>query len=460
MGSSRNSNSSEGLPGRVAAGLVPEVFPGAHLAVGLSGGIDSVSLLFALIEIAPALRFSLRAVHVNHGISPDAARWAEFCAAMCRSVHVPIQLETVDVTAHRSLGLEGAARRARHEAFARVDADFVVLAQHRDDQAETLLLRLLRGAGLRGLSAMSRVKKFPGVRPRLLRPLLEMSRAEIDSYARTRGLSWVEDESNTDVGRRRNFLRHEVFPLVERHFPAARAAVARAAAHLGEARGLLDEMARSDFERCGDGGGAIEIPSLLRLGTARAKNLLHFWCEVRGAPPPASAHIEELLRQLRESGVNSRGGLEISRWRFLRHRARLYLQPIQVSTTSNFRENWNGENALPLFALGGVLKFKPEEGRGLSLEKLRQAPVSVRLRQGGERLRPDPRRPRRTLKNLFQERRVLPWLRDRWPLVFCGEELASVPGIGDACEFRATSGERGLMVSWEPFEQDPARAPY
>src|SRR6266853_6449091 len=144
MGSSGNSSSSE-LPGRAAAVLAPAIFPGAHLALGLSGGVDSVALLSILLELAPALKFSLRAVHVNHGISPNAGRWAEFCARLCAGFGIPLQLETVDIGPYRSLGPEGAARQARFEAFARVERDFIVLAQHRDDQAETLLLRLLRG---------------------------------------------------------------------------------------------------------------------------------------------------------------------------------------------------------------------------------------------------------------------------------------------------------------------------
>src|SRR5882672_10714894 len=229
MGSSRNSSSSE-LPERVAAALARAISPGAHLALGLSGGVDSVALLSALTELAPAMRFSLRAVHVNHGISPNAARWAEFCAQLCARFRIPFQLETVDIGPYRNLGLEGAARQARYEAFARVDADFIVLAQHRDDRAETLLLRLLRGAGVRGLAAMSPLRALPGTHARLLRPLLTVSRAEIETYARLRGLEWVEDESNADTIRRRNFLRHHVFPLLERQFPAVRATVARTAA--------------------------------------------------------------------------------------------------------------------------------------------------------------------------------------------------------------------------------------
>jgi len=435
----------------VAAELAPRIFPGAHLALGLSGGLDSVTLLSILLELAPALKFSLRAVHVNHGISPNAARWAEFCGGLCTRLGVPLQLESVDISPHRHLGLEGAARRSRHEAFARVDADFVVLAQHSDDQAETLLLRLLRGAGLRGLAAMSALCSIPGMRARLLRPLLAVSRAEIETHARLRGLEWVEDESNADTIRRRNFLRRDVFPLLERQFPGARATVARAAAHLAEARELLDEMARADFERCA-GAEGVNVADLRGLGEARAKNLLRYWCETKNIEPLSAARTGELLRQLSESRPDARIGLAVPGWTFLRYRERLYLRHASETIARNLCEVWDGANVLPMLSLGGVLKFKPEEGRGLSLAKLRAGRVTVRLRQGGERLRLDARRPRRTLKNLFQERGVPPWRRDRLPLVYCGDELVSVPGIGDACEFRAAPGEAGLIVTFEPFE--------
>src|SRR6266849_1529169 len=450
MGSSRNSSSSE-LPERAAAVLAPKIFPGAHLALGLSGGLDSVALLSILLELAPALKFSLRTVHVNHGISPNAARWAEFCTGLCARLRIQLQLETVDIGPHRDLGLEGAARRSRHEAFARVDADFVVLAQHCDDQAETLLLRLLRGAGLRGLAAMSPLRSIPGTRARLLRPLLAVSRAEIETFARLRGLEWVEDESNADTIRRRNFLRHDVFPLLERQFPGARATIARAAAHLAEARELLDEMARNDFERCA-GTDGVDVANLRGLGEARAKNLLRHWCETKNIEPLSAARTGEWLRQLKESRADARIGFAVLGWKFLRYREKLYLRRASETVRRNLCEVWDGGNALPMLSLGGVLKFKPEEGRGLSVAKLRAGRVTVRLRQGGERLRLDSRRPRRTLKNLFQERGIPPWRRDCLPLIFCGDELVSVPGIGDACQFRAAPGEAGLIVAWEPFE--------
>ncbi len=412
--------------------LAPEIFPGAHLALGLSGGLDSVALLSILLELAPSLKFSLRAVHVDHGISPNAARWAEFCTGLCARLRIPLQLETVDIVPYRHLGLEGAARRSRYEAFARVDADFVVLAQHCDDQAETLLLRLLRGAGLRGLAAMSPLRSISGTRARLLRPLLAV-------------------ESNADTIRRRNFLRHDVFPLLERQFPGARTTIARAAAHLAEARELLDEMARTDFER-GAGAEGVDVADLQGLGEARAKNLLRYWCETENIPPLSAARTGELLRQLKESRADARIGVAVPGWTFLRYRGKLYLRRASETVGRNLCEVWDGGNALPMLSLGGVLKFKPEEGRGLSLARLRAGHVTVRLRQGGERLRLDTNRPRRTLKNLFQERGIPPWRRDCLPLVFCGDELVSVPGIGDACEFRAAPGEAGLIVAWEPFE--------
>jgi len=426
------------------------MFPGAHLVLGLSGGLDSAALLVLLQRLAPTLGFSLRAVHVNHGISPNAARWADFCAGLCDRSRVPLQLETVSIAPYRGLGLEGAARRARYEAFARVDADFVVLAQHRDDQAETLLLRLLRGSGLRGLAAIPTTRFLAGSRARLLRPLLAVSRSEIETYARSQGIEWVEDESNADTLRRRNFLRHEALPVLERQFPAARATIARAAGHLAEARDLLDEMARADLERCG--GSTLDAKLLLGLGVARAKNLFRYWCESNGIQALAATRINELMRQLRVSRSDARVAMTVPGWNFLLYRGTLHLEPAGGAVGRDFSETWDGANAVPLIDLGGTLKFKPEEGRGLSVAKLRATPVTIRVRRGGERLRLDPRRPRRALKNLFQERGVPPWRRDRLPLVYCGGDLVAVPGIGEACEFRAAPGEAGLIVTWEPLE--------
>jgi tRNA(Ile)-lysidine synthase len=361
-----------------------------------------------------------------------------------------LQAETVDVTRYRESGLEGAARRARYEVFSRLDADVLALAQHRDDQAETLLLQLLRGSGVRGLAAMPRARLLEGTRIRLVRPFLDVSRGEIESCARLRGLEWIEDESNLDTARKRNFLRHEALPLLERQFPAARETIARAAGHLAEACELVDELARSDQERAG--GAQIDLFRLLELGNARAKNVLRYACEQRGIPAPGAAQLGELLRQLSGARQDAAISVSMSGWSFRRYRGGVYIERLRDAPELTMCEPWSGENTLALLRLGGVLRFKPEEGRGLSVEKLRRAPVTVRCRRGGERLRPDRRRPRRTLKNLLQERSVPPWRRERLALLYCGEELVCVPGIGDDCDYQAEPGEPGLIVTWEPFE--------
>ncbi len=421
--------------------------------VGLSGGLDSVTLLAVLAGLAGPLGFSLRALHVDHGISPNAPQWARFCEELCAGLGVPVQVERARIGDTRALGLEGAARRARYAILAREDADFVVLAHHRDDQAETLLLQLLRGAGPLGMAGMPALRALPGSRARVLRPLLGVARSEIEAWAREHGLAWIEDESNDDLELQRNFIRHRVLPLLEQRFPAARVTAARAAAHLAETESLLLALAQIDLEALGR-EREIELTGLRRLGPARAKNALRYLCQSRAIPLPSAAQADELHRQLIEAQDDRTVLVEIGGWQFRRFRGRLYIERARADVAAGFREEWTGENALPLLALGGVLRFKPEEGRGVSVRKLHRAGVTVRLRRGGERFQPDARRPHRTLKNLLQENGIPWWRRGRWPLVYCGEELVSVPGIGDDCAWQADRSEPGVIISWETLEGD------
>jgi tRNA(Ile)-lysidine synthase len=194
------------------------------------------------------------------------------------------------------------------------------------------------------------------------------------------------------------------------------------------------------------------LRALLDLGSARARNVLRWCCDIRGVAVPGAARMHELLRQIGGARPDAAVAVPVAGHAFRVYRGRVHLEPARGAPDAALREPWNGEGALPLVELGGILKFKPEEGRGLSVAKLRGSPVTVRVRHGGERLRPDCRRPRRTLKNLLQERGVPPWRREHLPLVYCGEELVSVPGIGDDCAYQADLGEPGLIVSWEPFD--------
>jgi tRNA(Ile)-lysidine synthase len=389
-------------------------------------------------------------------LSPNADGWSAFCESLCRRLGLRLAVERVDISAYRSLGVEGAARAARYEAFARHESDFLVLGQHRDDQAETLLLQLLRGAGPAGLAGMPSIQtvaRAPAAFPRhgVLRPLLGSSRAEIESFARKRGLEWVVDESNADTALERNFLRHRVLPLIEEHHPHARYAIARSAAYLQEAADVLQSVGRQDVASISSGEG-LDLSGLRALGHARAKNALRALCRDAGCPVPGGARLEELWIQATTARVDARPRVDLDGWSFRRYRGRLYLDRLPAGSAGGdaLPVRWDGENTVPLPGLGGILRFRPGEGKGLSVDKLRSASVTVRVRRGGERLRLHPRRPQRTLKNLFQEKAVPPWRRDAIPLIYCGDALVAVPGIGEACEWRAQPGERGLVVSWEP----------
>lgn len=423
------------------------------MAVGLSGGVDSVVLFDALAGLAPAAGVRLDAIHVHHGLSPDADRWAAFCAELAARYAVPARIERVRVDRASGLGIEGAARRARYEAFARCDADVVALAHHRDDQAETLLLQLVRGAGVAGLAGMPPWQ--PGA-PALLRPLLRLGRADIEAEARARGLSWVEDASNDDTRHARNALRHRVLPLLRELNPAAAANLARSAAHLAEAHEVLCDLGRADLAACA-AGGRLRVAALLALGPARARNAMRVRLQQEGVAPPATRRLDALLAQLAAARRDRAVCVALDGVEARQYRGELWFVPVRAGTPpAAFRAVWDGAREWDVPALGGTLVFDAVEGEGLAVAFAAAGGLEVRGREGGERLRVAVGRPRRSLKNLFQESAVPPWERSRTPLVYCNGRLALVPGVGMDPAFAPQPGACGLRVRWEPWA--PARA--
>jgi tRNA(Ile)-lysidine synthase len=441
--SSRSRAAYPDLAAHVAAQLKSIVSPADRLVVGLSGGVDSVVLLDCLRRARRKLAVRLAALHVNHGLSRNAGRWEAFCRRCCRERGVPFR--SVKVRVARGDSVEAAARAARYGAFAREAADYVVLAQHQDDQAETVLLALLRGAGVKGLAAMPLVRTDP----RILRPLLDVTRREILEYAKKRKLTWVEDESNQDITFHRNFIRHEVLPVIARRFPGYRGTLARSARHLAEAARVLDEVAAADAAGQLD-GETLAVEALRRLPAARARNLLRFFLASRGAGMPGAERLEEALRQALTAKQDARVLVEIGSFELRRHEGRLHVVPKLPPPRPGYVRRWRGERRLQLPELGGLLAMERSRGAGLSAARLRGRPVTVRLRRGGERLQPDERRPRRSLKNLLQEARVPPWERGRLPLVFSGRDLVWAPGIGVDCAFQAARGEAAVQPTWLP----------
>jgi tRNA(Ile)-lysidine synthase len=467
------------LPEEVAARLAPLISPHSSILIGLSGGVDSVVLLHVLQQFAPRFFWRLRALHVHHSISPNADAWADFCAGLCAQYAVPLHIEQVNIAPLRKHGIEAAARKLRQAAFARQACDFVALAHHADDQAETLLLQLLRGSGVRGASAMpvlSLMESLPSHREtpaesllaskptplaenvgslRVLRPLLHCSRQEILDYAAAHDLRWIEDESNADDSYPRNFLRHRVLPLLEQKFPACRTTLARSAQHFAEASELLDDLARLDAqsprplplrEMARDGDANLEVSRLQSLSWPRAKNLLRYALHGSGAPMPQAVQLDDMLRQLCDARQGASVCVKYGGWEVHRYRGRIYVLRVPSEFDRSLVLPWRGEAELGWPALNTHLVFAKTSGQGIGLEKLQRAPVSLRLRQGGETLRPHPNAATRTLKNLLQEHRIPPCQRDRLPLLYCGDELVCAVGVAVAAEYRADNGEAAILV--------------
>jgi tRNA(Ile)-lysidine synthase len=474
------------LADRIAARLEPLIPARSSIQVGLSGGMDSVVLLHLLHRLAPRFSWRLSALHVHHGISPNADAWADFCAGLCAELDVPLNIEHVDIAPLREHGIEAAARKLRHAAFARRACDFIALAHHADDQAETLLLQLLRGSGVKGAASMpvlssaegpvlskvegpvlitsdlpacglsrmasSSISKVEGllssgVQPATVRPLLDLPRAMLFDYAQGQGLRWVEDESNADEAYPRNFLRHRALPLLEERFPACRDTLARSARHFAEASELLDDLARIDAAEA-IRADALEVAALRALTPSRAKNLLRYFLHTRGAAMPQAAQLDDMLRQLSEARQDAALCVHFGSWELHRYRDLAYVSPVLGEFDRELVLPWNGEPGLDWPALAVRLNFVETQGAGIGAEKLRRAPVTLRLRSGGEALRPHPNAAKRSLKNLLQERGVPPWRRERLPLFYCGEELVCVVGVAVAAEYQAVEGEAAIAVEF------------
>lgn len=439
---------------RVSSILSQHLQRESRIVVALSGGVDSVVLLDVLRRWSARKKIELRAVHINHQISPNAGIWAHFCRALCREWEIPLQV--VKVTVEHGNSTEAAAREERYKVFLRQRADYIALAHHLDDQGETLLLQLLRGAGIAGLSAMPVVRntsaKMPASRDErhestLLRPLLDISRAEIAAYARRRKLRWVEDESNADIGYDRNFLRHEVLPLIAQRYPGYRATLARASRHFAEATQLLDVLAAQDLPEDARNNG-IPLETLQALGAVRAKNALRFYFRNAGIDAPSAAQLEECMRQALTAHADSEMLMVFGDYELRCFARRLYLVTKMPVLPMNYVQAWRGEDPWNLPELGGQFVFSRSKGFGISLAKLRNESVTVRLRVGGERFQPDSKRPRRSLKHWLQEARIPPWQRARLPLLYCKEHLIYVPGIGIDSLFQAQAHEESIAPQW------------
>ncbi len=448
MAVSRKPLRNKPLSERVADVLDRHLKPGARLALGLSGGVDSVVLFHFLVQLKSCAGFDLFCVHVHHGLSDQADTWAHFCEHLCQTRGIACEVHRVQIDRADPAGIEAAARRERQRIFSRLDVDCVLTAHHQDDQAETLLLQLLRGAGPKGLAAMAESTRPPGWKATLLRPLLEVSRADILHHAETRRIEWVEDESNLDPAYNRNFLRHRILPLLIGRFPAAIATLGRAASLQAEAACLLDDLAGIDAAMAVI-GERLDCAALAHLSPPRARNLLRGFIGRAGLSMPSERRLAEALHQLLDAGSDARVRVRIDDAIDLRrYRGGAYLVPIRhCASQPDIR--WLGEAAVCLCEADVRVRFDPRHGQGLSRARIETGRVELGVRRGGERIRLARGGPHRSLKNLLQESSIPPWRRACLPILRLDGTVVWVGGIGMDADFLAGPDESGIVLNWD-----------
>lgn len=413
-----------------------------RLWIAYSGGCDSSVLLHAAV----ALGLPVHALHVDHGLHPDSHHWAMHCRAQCLTLGVPLRIERVTVRP-RGEGLEAAARKARYRAYAAVLApqECLATAHHADDQAETVLLRILRGTGIDGLAGIP-VERALGA-GRLIRPLLGFCRADLVAYADRYALSWIDDPANRCDQYDRSFLRQRVVPLLETHWPGLERRLARLARHAGAASVLTECWAQRYLASLGD-THSLAVAAVTELEETTRLQLLRTWIRGRGRRPPPERRLRQGLADLLCAARDRQPSFAWADGCIRRYRGRLYLLPPHLPQAPAGSLPWDMAQPLSVPALGR-LEAQPTIGRGLRVQhRLQQAPIEVRFRQGGERLRVRGHARPRALKRLLQERGVPPWVRERLPLVFIGHDLAAVADLLVAEPFVAGPAEPGLELRW------------
>jgi tRNA(Ile)-lysidine synthase len=391
--------------------------------------------------------FDVRAVHVDHGMQAAAPAFREACAALCENFGIPLSVLSLVVHTPQGASIEAAARDARYAALAAElkPGECLLTAHHNKDQAETLLLQALRGAGLKGMSAM------PICRPLgqgwHLRPVLETPQHELLALGAHLSVASASDPMNDDVRFDRSYLRRQVWPLLELRWPAAGATLARAARHAGEAQELSEVWAAADVSKLRD-GDALSVPGLRTLAPQARVNALRFWLAQSGVDAPPAARLTEALRQMFEAQTDHLPVVVWGNYAMRRYRQRIFLTPKHPPRLEG-RQPWSWGAAAPL-DLGadlGILRWVAQAG-GLDPARVGEG-LSVRRRAGGETLKPAAGARTQSVQHLYQSQGVLPWMRDALPLVFAADALIAIGDLWLDARFRAAAGAPGVAIRWE-----------
>jgi tRNA(Ile)-lysidine synthase len=445
------------IAAEVSARVSRAIPRGSTLCVGFSGGLDSTVLLEILAEHVAPQGYPVTAMHVNHGLSPNADEWVRFCERFCANHGVALTVQEVHVNTASPGGLEAAARGARYAAFAARPEPYLALAHHLDDQAETVLMQLLRGTGLKGIAAMPELRLLRGTGVHIFRPLLEYSRVELAEYAKEKGLRWIEDESNASMRFDRNFLRLEVGPRLDERYPGWRESLTRFARHAGAANELLDDLASLDGVPTSPGE---PLPLYPDLGAERRANALRTFLARNAVMMPSETRLAEMARQLFEARDDARVRIDHAGVAIVRHKDAVRIErelgpAMDGARNEPWRVDWHRERDVDLGGDRGAIHFDSVRGEGIAADPARAGRWYFAPRGGGETIRLGTDRPTRTLKNLLQEREIPVWQREKLPLLFHEERLVWVPGVGIAAEYACPPGEEGFSPSWRVAGKAP-----
>jgi tRNA(Ile)-lysidine synthase len=419
----------------------------AGLVVALSGGGDSAALLAGLAGLGGGFRgLPLRAVHIDHGLQAAASEFRDACKNLCERLGVPLGLIRVEVQSEAGLSIEAAARDARYAALAAQLQPLEVLltAHHRQDQAETLLLQALRGAGVKGLSAMPVCRVFGAGWH--VRPVLDMPRGELLKWGRSLEKFNAIDPMNADLRFDRAYLRKAIWPLIETRWPGAEIALSRSARHMAEAQELLHRAAATDVARLRD-GDALSVPGLRALPQPQRMNAIRAWLGEAGVEAPSTARLREALRQVFDADADHQPAIVWGNKALRRYRQRLFLTDADCPRLEGARPWATGlGSSIALGANLGALTWSAQMG-GVAADALPTA-VIVRRREGGEMLKPARSAKTQSVQHLCQSQGVLPWMRDALPLVFAGNELIAVADLWLEARWCAAPDAPGLKVAW------------
>lgn len=404
-----------------------------RFCIAYSGGLDSQVLLHALQSACHPLSVDCFAIHIHHGLSPNANAWQQHCAEQCKALSLPMQAVSITLKPSSEESLEAAARDARYAAIAGYidDVTCLVTAHHQDDQAETFLLQCLRGAGTQGLSAMPVLANFQkGLH---WRPFLSFSRDALQAYAIENALSWIEDESNQALRFDRNFLRQQILPELKKRWPSCSKTIARSAKHCADAAESIDYLAKADWQHCSE-DNKIHLDLLQALPTKRQNHCLRYWLQQLGLPTPNEKKIQEIKRQAFSAREDSSPMIDWPGAEVRRYRGFLYANP--TGKQFAFEKIEWADLSEPLQLNKDIFLKADQVQSGLSFPA--GSHITVRSRQGGELMQTHNSDHTKPLKQLFQEANIPPWQRADWPLIYCNESLAAVVGIAIAKPFYDT----------------------